>query len=329
MEKVSIIVPIYNTLKEYLDECIKSLINQTYNNIEIILVDDGSQKETADICDSYKSLDDRIIVIHKENEGVSIARNTGLRSATGDWILFVDSDDWLEIDAVENLIKHKSNCDVIYSSAYMKTDDGKSDIIDSKFDGNVSEENFDRYILGLLLKKFSAALWAKLYSKKFLLDNEIFLSPSLSIGEDLVFNIKVLSKAKKITITKDIIYNYRVNSLSVMQSYNPNVKNKIYNLLDEFEKDSLLKSIKEKYTDEFYWFVIWHLNFALLRSVFNTKNTMKLKEKNKLLKEIINEKVYSVAINKVKLNTLTFRRRILVMLLRMKAFSLVHILYIK
>lgn len=102
--KISIIVPVYK-VEQYLERCVKSLINQTYKNIEIILVDDGSPDQCPKMCDDYASEDSRIKVIHKKNGGLSDARNAGLDAATGEFIAFVDSDDWVEIDFIETLCK--------------------------------------------------------------------------------------------------------------------------------------------------------------------------------------------------------------------------------
>lgn len=103
-ELISVIVPVYN-VEKYIDKCINSIINQTYKNLEIILVDDGSPDNCGNICDEYSKKDNRIIVIHKENGGVSSARNIGIKNAKGKWITFVDSDDWIENDYVEKLSK--------------------------------------------------------------------------------------------------------------------------------------------------------------------------------------------------------------------------------
>ena len=104
-EKISIIVPIYN-VELYLERCVESIINQTYKNLEIILVDDGSPDNCFAICDKYEKLDSRVKVIHKENGGLSDARNAGLDIAEGEFIVFVDSDDWLEQNALELLYEH-------------------------------------------------------------------------------------------------------------------------------------------------------------------------------------------------------------------------------
>lgn len=96
MQKISVVVPVYKVPFEFLDQCIKSIVNQTYNNFEVIIVDDGSPDEWADKCDSYSEEDSRIRVIHKKNGGLSDARNKGLEEAKAEWITFIDGDDWIE-----------------------------------------------------------------------------------------------------------------------------------------------------------------------------------------------------------------------------------------
>ena len=124
--KVSIVVPIFN-IEEYLEDCIKSIINQTYKNLEIILINDGSTDCSLKICKKFKKLDKRIVLIDKDNTGVSNTRNIGINSATGDYITFVDSDDWLELDAIENMVKlaYTQNCDIIRTNFTLVNEDGK------------------------------------------------------------------------------------------------------------------------------------------------------------------------------------------------------------
>ena len=104
---VSVIVPVYN-VAPYLEQCLDSIVNQTYQNLEIILVDDGSTDESGAICDRYAEQDGRIQVVHKENGGLSSARNVGLDKMTGEWVLFVDSDDWIELNTLELLFEQKN-----------------------------------------------------------------------------------------------------------------------------------------------------------------------------------------------------------------------------
>ena len=123
--KVSIIVPIYN-VERYLEPCIESILSQTYENFELILVDDGSPDQCGIICDKYATQDSRIKVIHKENQGLGMARNTGLDYATGEFVCFVDSDDWLEPYAIEYWIRAQRNYDAdIVMCNYQKRNDNK------------------------------------------------------------------------------------------------------------------------------------------------------------------------------------------------------------
>ena len=118
-EKVSIIVPVYN-VEKYLDKCIESIVNQTYRNIEIILVDDGSPDKCPEICNEWAKKDDRIKVIHKENGGLSSARNAALEIAQGDYITFVDSDDWIENDMIQSMLTcaAKNDADIVCCGFY-------------------------------------------------------------------------------------------------------------------------------------------------------------------------------------------------------------------
>src|SRR5690554_2682260 len=111
MSKVSIIIPVYNKAP-YLDSCISSVINQTYKNLEIIIIDDGSTDNSLEICENYRKKDERIQLISQENQGVSVARNKGIQKASGEWIYFLDADDYLELDAFEILVKKSHYLDV-------------------------------------------------------------------------------------------------------------------------------------------------------------------------------------------------------------------------
>ena len=119
--KISIIVPVYNAEK-YLVECLNSLVEQTYKNIEIILIDDGSIDNSAKICDEYAKKDERIKVVHQKNSGVSVARNNGLDMHTGDYVMFVDSDDWIELNTCEILINNiiSNDKDILIYNYYLE-----------------------------------------------------------------------------------------------------------------------------------------------------------------------------------------------------------------
>ena len=201
---VSIIVPVYK-VEEYLDECIESLVNQTYRNIEIILVDDGSPDNCPKMCDDWVARDDRIKVIHKSNSGVSSARNEGLNVANGAWIWFVDSDDTVSITALEKLTKYVDDVDLVVFNA-------KVDKLYVK-DKNFFDDYYFKY-------QFGFEPWNKLYKKSIIENNNLKFDTQETIGEDLLFNITYYQYANtyKFTILK--YYNYRVREDSAMQSNN-------------------------------------------------------------------------------------------------------------
>ena len=120
IDKVSIIVPVYN-IENYIRVCVESILAQTYESFELILVDDGSKDNSGILCDEYAAIDSRVKVIHKENGGVSSARNTGLQQAKGKWIMYVDGDDWIEPDMIESLIEaaKATEADLVFGD-YMK-----------------------------------------------------------------------------------------------------------------------------------------------------------------------------------------------------------------
>lgn len=210
-EKVSIIVPVYNTSK-YLKKCISSLIHQTYSNIEIILVNDGSTDNSLSICKEYSALDNRIILIDKENEGVEIARSSGFAQASGAWVTYVDSDDYIPENAIEILIsKTTEDIDVVQGSKYRII--GKNGLIKKAFcmENKVIEHTT---LMSHYFKTFfgdrvlPVDMWAKLYRKE-MLDGISIKNTGLRHGEDLCYNLQVFPYIRKMAMTSDIVYFYR------------------------------------------------------------------------------------------------------------------------
>lgn len=220
MEKlVSIIVPIYN-VEKYLRQCLDSILRQTFRPLEIILVNDGSTDGSDTICQEYAEIDERIVYLKKENGGVSDARNVGLDAVTSDYVLFIDSDDWIEPTYVEVLYEkiEEYQADIVFQNYTSFNDE------DSNFYFHMSndyyEEIFDNYSVMNLLNdssesKNSALIvpWAKIYRKE-ILNNLHF--PLGRMGEDAVFNLKVFLKAEKIVYIHkgSYIYRHRGESLS-------------------------------------------------------------------------------------------------------------------
>lgn len=216
MDKVSIIIPVYNTEK-YLEKCIKSVCNQTYQNLEIICVDDGSTDESGRILDRFAQVDKRIKVMHKANEGVSAARNDGLRIATGEWIGFVDSDDYIAEDMYEIMLKSNENhrADIISCGYYMDYVEycvvaaNKKEVPTEA----VETKQFLRYIYERdCYKGVASYLWTRLISRELLYCEDASLrhefSKDFDVSEDLVFLAEVMQESKYSLYVEKPMYHY-------------------------------------------------------------------------------------------------------------------------
>lgn len=213
---VSIIIPVYN-IKSYLCQCINSVIKQSYYNIEIILIDDGSFDGSSEICDKYARIDDRIKVFHTTNNGLSAARNLGIEKASGEYIAFLDGDDWLSLNAIKKLliVSLKNNADIVcccFSSEY------KNIISKNKKNINYTiklynEDIIKKYILGLYIENVS---WNKLYKR------ELFSNIRFPIGrnyEDIATTYKLLLASKLVICIPDILIHYRIRKNSISNSH--------------------------------------------------------------------------------------------------------------
>lgn len=201
---VSIIIPVYNSEK-YLARCINSICNQYYSNLEIILIDDGSRDKSFSICNEFAARDKRIRVIHKENGGVSSARNIGLNIAQGEYITFVDSDDWVSLDMLEKLLLQMEQVDMVVGgyTAVNKTGNLEQGFTDEElvFPKQVCEK-FDT----LYVSNFFNAPFAKIY-KSSILGTQRF-DINVALGEDFLFNLEYLSKCQKIRTVSNVGYFY-------------------------------------------------------------------------------------------------------------------------
>ena len=215
-EKISIIIPVYN-VEKYLNRCIDSLINQTYSNLEIILINDGSTDSSLKICEEYVQKDSRIKVINKKNEGVSIARNVGIEKATGQFISFVDSDDWIEHDTILKLynLSQKYNSDYVMID-YIETDGTKKYINKKSNDSCIKKEEFMKLFFKIGSQKCVFYPWGKLI-KRDNIPKDLFPS-DCRIGEDVIANYKILTKTKKIVVSSEILYNYFQNNSGLTKS---------------------------------------------------------------------------------------------------------------
>lgn len=284
MKLISVIVPVYNAEK-FLSQCIESILGQTYKNIELILINDGSTDNSLNICYHYKALDSRVIVIDKKNEGVSATRNLGLEIARGDYIGFVDSDDYIEKNMYETLLTQleKDGSEVVAMIEY-----SINQPVHLVFDDKTNIVSGREALKNLLLLRFPTSLWAYLYSKDAL--GNMRLNEDIHFFEDFEFNFRVLSKVNKVSVCKHKLYNYRLNEGSInMQKLNDKKLTclKVY--------DSILKYIQayEENLDTYANYFRAHCMISIIASASKSPNVDQKyykvirKESKKILRDII------------------------------------------
>ena len=216
---VSIIIPVYN-VEKYLSQCIESVINQTYKNLEIILIDDGSPDNCGEICDSYAEKDSRIIVLHKKNEGVSAARNDGIAISKGEYICFVDSDDYVLENYVETLYKTivEKKVDVVSCGFFRKYGGvlyhNKKDQYSVAVECNSSQGFYDKLCID-----FRADVpWNKIFKSSIIKEHHIAFQPGIHPGEDMLFVVSYTGYATSAAYISDALYIYVNSDTSVVKS---------------------------------------------------------------------------------------------------------------
>lgn len=266
--KVSIIIPVYKAEK-WLEKCIDSCIQQTYKNIEIILIDDGSPDSSGEICDSYSRADERVIVIHQENQGVSSARNKGISVSKGEYIIFVDSDDWIKSNMIEELLR-VSNCDNGYELVICGYD------VINNVHKISSCSFFEKYecineILTELSTRKKLSMfqtpWNKLYISRVIKDNNIRFDESLKYGEDFSFVLKYIENIHSCTITDNCLYSFRVIKKLNKPHYQLNDINYHWrnNIVLWNNYSSLFKhtGTYDQYKERLYCFLVYRIKVSL------------------------------------------------------------------
>lgn len=250
---ISITIPVYNS-EPYLEKCLDSIMGQTYKKLEIICVDDDSTDNSLVILKKYAAIDDRIKVIHKKNEGVSIARNTGLENANGDYVLFVDNDDWIESTTCEIALKNlvEQNTDLVIWT-YLRERKGESkekEIFDTDlvFTEEEVQKKLHRRMIGVIDEELAypenadalCTVWGKLYKRSIISQYNIKFYDIREIGtyEDGLFNLVYLQYVKKAVFLNKYLYHYRrTNDISITESYDENLVqkwDKLFELMNQY-----------------------------------------------------------------------------------------------
>lgn len=284
-KKISIIIPIYNGEK-YLERCINSLLNQTHKNIEIILVNDGSSDNTDKLCKKMQTLDERIIYIKQKNSGVSSARNKGIEKSTGEYICFVDCDDWVDKKYCEILLKGMKKNTQLSVIGYKKYENYDSNNI-KNFDQTIEINQNKAFEAIFTDKNFFGFPWNKLYKKEIIdkLGKRPF-NTNIHICEDTLFNAKYLVECKKISYNQTPLYSYFLNDEGVTKSKVFNSKKlTVFDSLDEIEKIYLNYSPNNlTHLYKFYLYNYYLMHLFIKQTKTNIKlNKVKIKRIYKFL----------------------------------------------
>lgn len=324
--KVSIVVPVYNSRK-YIGKCIESILNQTYTNIELIIVNDGSKDDSLSIIEEYAKKDSRIKCINRKNSGVSATRNAGIQSATGRYIMFVDSDDTINKDTVEDNLKYIVDNDadiVICGFYYHLTDENitKENPIAENFVGTIKE--FAKLWYAKLLKaEIINPPWNKLIRLDIIKDNNILFDERYSICEDMAFSIDVLRHCGKVVLNNKIYYNYFIKNMgSLVFKFYDNY----FEALSNYYKKSLafcnaynenknnLKEIDTVYTN---------LTIMYIKLICNNDN-LTYREKKSRMKSIFENEDFVKAMNNGNLNK---KKKLIRLFINNRWYGIINLFY--
>jgi glycosyltransferase involved in cell wall biosynthesis len=308
---ISIIIPVYN-VEKYLENCLNSVINQSYANLEIILVDDGSTDNSSKICDEYKKKDDRIKIIHKKNGGLSEARNIGIENSNGKYITFIDSDDTVELNYLEYLYKLIIENDADMSVCYFNIVNGKIKKI--SLSENKKIYSSKEALKEMLLNNFPVSATAKLFKTEYFRDIKF---PSGKLYEDNGTTYKLIIKSKKICVSNARKYNYFIRKNSITNSKMNSRKFDYIELVDK-ECDEIIQLYPT--LNEFCIIAKANSRLSVIRQIICSSNRnefkddeLKLKKyfkvnKKKIVKSKYCPKKLKISIYLLNINTLLFKK---------------------
>lgn len=250
--KISIIVPIYNAQKT-IERCIDSILNQDFSDFELILIDDGSKDNSGKICDTYVGKDQRVRVIHKENSGVSASRNLALREAKGEYLQFLDADDWITPNATRLLTEsmETNGCDMVIADFYRVIGERLSHKGSIDEDGVLSREEFANNMMENPADFYYGVLWNKLYKRSIIEKYQLCMNPKISWCEDFMFNLEYIRHCENIFVLQVPIYYYvktKGSLVSQSMSLTKTIKTKmmVFEYYNDFYKQVLTEEEYEK-----------------------------------------------------------------------------------
>lgn len=261
MPKISLIVAAYN-IEDYIERCIESLLNQTLIDIEIVIVNDGSTDGTLNKIKSVIKNDNRVKLINKKNQGVVEARKTGFINSTGEYVLFIDGDDWLDIETCQRCYEKllEDDYDILYYGYYMAYDNGENIKVDIK------EEvlNDKQFLRELLLVNVKGCMWTKVIRRSYLIDNNIDFPKGIIYGEDLAMSIDIACYKPKVVTINEPFYYYYQRENSITNSKLTNQGFHIINALDYIKECMIKNNLFEEFIEEYNYLVYRNLFYSFI-----------------------------------------------------------------
>lgn len=329
----SIIIPVYN-VERYLKRCLDSVMEQSYRNIEIILVDDGSNDSSGSMCDDYAKIDNRIIVVHKQNAGLGMARNTGIENSKGDYLLFVDSDDYISKDLIKDCDAELSrNQYDIVCFDYAEFENGRINY--SNYSG-VKSEFYDDDVVNIFLsemiynkenrKRYHDSAWNKLYSKELInRTNFRFVSEREFISEDYYSNLILFYGVKSVLNLPKVYYFYCYNGTSLTRSFDEKrFKKNIFQYNQSIRKCNELgypNNIKKAIAFQTFGSFI-----GAMKQLVNNKK-MSFKKKINEIKNVVNDPDCSTLFRDLDAKDENLQRKLLIKCFKLKMCLMIYLLF--
>lgn len=330
-EGISIVVPVYNVPEKYLRSCVESLINQSYKKIEIILVDDGSKDKSGEICDQYATIDDRIKVVHKQNHGLSAARNTGYEHSKFEWLMFVDGDDYVEKNYCYEMLKAALHYDVDLVMCGMYKDYGKAL---EKYKYYIpANKRFDKDGCKWLQEQLLhfdgniATAYCKLINKKVLNSCGIFHNEELRQGaEGLEFNIRLFEKIGSAVFLDKWLYHYVYNESSISSKHDESNHRFVLNCFRAI-KQQVQKS--ENNEELMRWFnnrILYVVITTAISGYFSPSNKESYRYKSKKFREYLSDDMVITALNSDDMQELSTARKVVLLCIKHHLFFALQLL---
>lgn len=339
---ISVIVPVYKVEETYLRECLDSILAQTLNNFELIIVSDGAPLENEEIIREYAAKDSRIRTLFQENKGVCIARNEALKLVTGRYVTFIDSDDTVTADNLEGVVNYadENQLDVLMWSMYRCFSDHKTEFAPyvqdiPLFTDKQKEEVQFKTLVGILpffvcppaSADAAGSACAKLYRMEFLRDKNLSYVPGLKRAEDMFLNLQVFDAADRIGYLHRFYYNYRQLSTSATYTYRENGIEVFTGALNEIRNHLVDKGKSDLYFQVYYMRCMFFFLESMDMDYLNPNNPKPLKVRINEMRKVAESNPYKEAFDNLRWDNLTWARRIPLFLIRHKLMHLLALFY--